>query len=137
MPLSEREQRLLKELEQQLQTEDPSFASSLQESPVGGKFNVRNLVLGLLLAVVGLGVLIVGIYQQLIPVGILGFLVMGAGVYFATAGGPASPKPGGGSGGSSNGGGSGGSGPKSSTPSPSGGSFMSSMEEKWEKRRQQ
>ncbi|WP_150463121.1 DUF3040 domain-containing protein [Nesterenkonia ebinurensis] len=136
MPLSEREQRLLKELEQQLQTEDPSFASSLEESPVGGKFNVRNLVLGLLVTVVGIGVLILGIYQQLIPVGILGFIVMGAGVYFATAGGPSVPRSGGNSG-NGNGGGSGGTGPRAPAPSPSGGSFMSSMEEKWEKRRQQ
>ncbi|MGO1522530.1 MAG: DUF3040 domain-containing protein [Nesterenkonia sp.] len=135
MPLSEREQRMLKELEDQLQSEDPSFASSLQEAPVG-TFNVRNLVLGLLVAVAGIGVLVFGIYQQWIPVGIVGFLIMGAGVYFATAGGAGSSSSnGGGNGGS--GGGSGGSGPRSSAPSPSGGSFMSSMEEKWEQRRQQ
>lgn len=135
MPLSEREQRMLRELEEQLQTEDPSFASSLQDAPVG-KVNVRNLVLGLLVAVVGVGVLILGIYQQWIPVGILGFLVMGAGVYFATTGGASSPNNGGGNGNGGNGG-SGGSGPRSSAPSPSGGAFMSSLEEKWEQRRQQ
>lgn len=135
MPLSEREQRMLRELEEQLQTEDPSFVSSLQEAPVG-KFNVRNLVLGLLVAVVGIGVLILGIYQQWIPVGILGFLVMGAGVYFATTGGASGSNNGGGNGNGGNGG-SGGSGPRSSAPSPSGGAFMSSLEQKWEQRRQQ
>lgn len=136
MPLSEREQRMLKELEDQLQSEDPSFASSLQEAPVG-TFNVRNLVLGLLVAVAGIGVLVFGIYQQWIPVGIVGFLIMGAGVYFATAGGAGSSSSNGGGGGNGgSGGGSGGSGPRSSAPSPSGG-FMSSMEEKWEQRRQQ
>jgi hypothetical protein len=134
MPLSEREQRLLKELEQQLQSDDPGFASSLEDSPVGGAFNVRNLVLGLLVTVVGVGVLIVGIYQQWIPLGILGFLIMGAGVYFATAGGSVGPKKGNGGGGNG-GGGSGGSGPRSSTPSPSGGNFMSTLEQKWEERR--
>lgn len=135
MPLSEREQRMLKDLEEQLQTEDPSFVSSLQEAPVG-KFNVRNLVLGLLVAVAGIGVLLLGIYQQWIPVGILGFLVMGAGVYFATTGG-ASGSANNGGGGSGGAGGSGGSGPRSSAPSPSGGAFMSSLEQKWEQRRQQ
>lgn len=134
MPLSEREQRMLKELEEQLQTEDPSFVSSLQEAPVG-KFNVRHLVLGLLIAVVGIGVLILGIYQQWIPVGILGFLIMGGGVYFATTGGASGADRNGGNGNGS--GGSGGSGPRSSAPSPSGGAFMSSLEEKWEQRRQQ
>lgn len=134
MPLSEREQRMLKELEEQLQTEDPSFVSSLQEAPVG-KFNVRHLVLGLLIAVVGIGVLILGIYQQWIPVGILGFLIMGGGVYFATTGGAPGADRNGGNGNGS--GGSGGSGPRSSAPSPSGGAFMSSLEEKWEQRRQQ
>lgn len=134
MPLSEREQRLLKELEEQLQTEDPSFASSLEDTAVG-TFNVRHLVLGLLVAVAGIGVLVFGIYQQWIPVGILGFLVMGAGVYFATTGGPSGKGRGNGNG-NNGGGGPGGSGPRTSTPSPSGG-FMTNLEEKWEQRRQQ
>lgn len=134
MPLSEREQRMLRDLEDQLQSEDPGFASSLQETPVG-QFNVRHLVLGLLIAVVGIVVLVVGIYQQWIPVGILGFVVMGGGVYYATTGGASGSR--GSGGGSGNGGGSGGSGPKSSAPSPSGGSFMANLEEKWEQRRQQ
>lgn len=136
MPLSEREQRMLKELEQQLQSDDPRFASSLEESAVGGSFNVRNLVLGLLVTVLGIGVLILGIYQQWIVLGIAGFVIMGAGVYFATTGGSASPKnkDNGGNGGS---GGSGGSGPRNSAPSPSGGAFMSNLEQKWEERRHQ
>ncbi|WP_022872327.1 DUF3040 domain-containing protein [Nesterenkonia alba] len=134
MPLSEREQRLLKELEEQLQTEDPGFASSLQE-PASGRFNVRNLVLGLLVALVGIGVLVFSIYQQWIPVGIVGFLLMGAGAYFATTGGGRSSDNGQGPSGPGSGGG--GSGPRSSAPSPSGSSFMASFEEKWEQRRQQ
>lgn len=136
MPLSEREQRMLKELEQQLQSDDPRFASSLEESPVGGSLNVRNLVLGLLVAVVGVGALIFGIYQQWIPLGIAGFLIMGGGAYFATAGGGAGSKNTG-NGGNGGSGGSGGSGPRNSEPSPSGGAFMSNLEQKWEERRQQ
>lgn len=134
MPLSEREQRMLKELEEQLQTEDPSFASSLQDVPVG-KLNIRHLILGVLVAIAGIATLIFGIYQQWVPVGILGFLVMGAGVYFATSGGvPHSRSRGNGG---SGGGGNGGSGPNPPASSPSGGSFMSNLEQKWEQRRQQ
>lgn len=136
MPLSEREQRMLKELEQQLQSDDPRFASSLEESAVGESLNVRNLVLGLLVAVVGVGALIFGIYQQWIPLGIAGFLIMGGGAYFATAGGGAGSKNTG-NGGNGGSGGSGGSGPRNSEPSPSGGAFMSNLEQKWEERRQQ
>lgn len=137
MALSEREQRMLQELEEQLQSEDPSFASSLQQTPAG-LLNVRNLVIGLLIAVVGIGVLILGIYQQWIPVGVLGFVVMGGGIYLATTGGSQGESASGRDSGGHNGGGSGGSGPSNPrTPSPSGGKFMSSLEEKWEQRRQQ
>lgn len=133
MPLSEREQRMLKELEEQLQSEDPGFATSMQEAPTG-KVNIRNLVLGLLVAVLGLVVLLFSIYSQWIPVGVVGFLVMGAGVYFATTGGSNSGSPRGDSGGG--GGGGGGGGPRGTTPSPSG-SFMSGLEQRWEERRRQ
>ena len=135
MPLSEREQRMLKELEEQLQSEDPSFASSMQEAPAG-TLNVRNLVLGLLVAVVGIGVLIFGISNQWIWLGVIGFLIMGLGVYFATTGGPSDSDSSADGGSGGNGGGGGGGGPRSSTPSPSG-SFMSGLEQRWEERRRQ
>ncbi|MCH8561714.1 DUF3040 domain-containing protein [Nesterenkonia sp. YGD6] len=132
MPLSEREQRMLKQLEEQLQSEDPSFASSMQDSPTG-KLNVRNIVLGALVAVLGIVVLLVSIYNQWIPVGVIGFLIMGAGVYYATTGGTSGNSRGNGGG---NGGGGGGGGPRSSAPSPSG-NFMTGLEQRWEERRRQ
>lgn len=126
MALSEREQQMLQELEEQLQSEDPTFAHSMEDAPTG-RVNVRNLVLGLLIAVAGLGVLLFSIYSQWIPVGVLGFLIMGAGVYYATTGG--APSNGSGtSRGKGNGGGSGGSGgggPRSSEPNPSSSLFSS------------
>lgn len=134
MPLSEREQRMLKQLEEQLQSEDPSFASSMQDSPAG-KLNVRNVVLGALVAVLGIVVLLLGIYNQWIIVGVIGFLIMGAGVYYATTGGTSGNSRGNGSGGNGGGGGGGG-GPRSSTPSPSG-TFMTGLEQRWEERRRQ
>ncbi|EXF25195.1 membrane protein [Nesterenkonia sp. AN1] len=136
MPLSEREQRMLKQLEEQLQSEDPSFASSMQDSP-SGTLNVRNIVLGALVAVLGIVVLLLSIYNQWIPVGVIGFLIMGAGVYYATTGGTSGNSRGNGSGGNGgNGGGGGGGGPRSSTPSPSG-NFMTGLEQRWEERRRQ
>ncbi|MGJ9405613.1 DUF3040 domain-containing protein [Nesterenkonia aurantiaca] len=137
MPLSEREQRMLKQLEEQLQSEDPSFASSMQDSP-SGTLNVRNIVLGALVAVLGIVVLLLSIYNQWIPVGVIGFLIMGAGVYYATTGGTSGNSRGNGSGGNggNGGGGGGGGGPRSSTPSPSG-NFMTGLEQRWEERRRQ
>lgn len=135
MALSEREQQLLNEMEAQLQSEDPSLASSMQE-PAVGKLNVRNLVLGVLGTVVGIVILLVGIYQQLIPVGVIGFLIMGGGVYLATTIGNGSSEGTDRRGGGGGSGGSGGSGPRNSAPSPSG-SFMNNLEQKWDERRQQ
>jgi len=133
MPLSEREQRMLKQLEDQLQSEDPSFASSMQDTPTG-KLNVKNLVLGAIIAVAGIVVLLLGIYNQWVPVGVIGFLIMGAGVYYATTGGASGNTRGNGSGGNGGGGG----GPRSSAPSPSGsGTFMTGLEQRWEERRRQ
>lgn len=127
MALSEREQQMLQELEEQLQSEDPTFASSMEDAPTG-RVNVRNLVLGLLIAVAGLVVLLFSIYSQWIPVGVLGFLIMGAGVYFATTGGASSNGSGSSQGKGGNGGGSGGSGgggPRNSAPNPSSSLFSS------------
>lgn len=48
-------------------------------------------MLGALLAVVGLAVLLLGITEAGIAVGVVGFLVMGAGVYYATTRGRKNP----------------------------------------------
>ena len=78
MPLSEHEQRLLEEMERSLYQNDADFVAK-----VGGKRArpaYRSIVLGILLAVVGVGVLVAGVFFQLPLVGILGFVVMFAGV---------------------------------------------------------
>ena len=93
MALSEHEQRLLDQLEQQLHAEDPKFANSMATS-AGRGISTRRIVLGALMAVVGLAVLLLGITEAGIAVGVVGFLVMGAGVYYATTRGRKSaPKP--------------------------------------------
>ena len=82
MPLSEHEQRLLEQLEKQLH-EDHRFASTMKSASTAGNYSTRNLALGALIGIVGLGVLIYGVSSQLIIVGVLGFIIMFGGVYLA------------------------------------------------------
>ncbi|WP_129360964.1 MULTISPECIES: DUF3040 domain-containing protein [Micrococcaceae] len=88
MPLSEHEQKLLEQLEQQLNAEDPAFAQSMDSeasSPrTSGGISIRHLVLGIVIAVVGLAGVLVGVASKLIIVGVVGFVLMGLGVYIAT-----------------------------------------------------
>ncbi|WP_427008106.1 DUF3040 domain-containing protein [Pseudarthrobacter sp. H2] len=83
MPLSEHEQKLLEQLEKQLHEDDPKFASSMGSDP-GRSWSTRHLVIGVLAGLAGIGLLLAGVWMQIILVGVLGFVVMGAGVYFAT-----------------------------------------------------
>lgn len=124
MPLSEHEQQLLAQLEKQLHQEDPRFASTMQPEPTRGRGSKRNVVLGVVIAVVGLGVVLAGVAADLIILGVLGFIVMGVGVYvaFIPAGGnPGDSRPTG----SKRGG---------STKSSSG--FLQNLEQKWDQRNQ-
>lgn len=84
MPLSEHEQKLLEQLEKQLNA-DHEFTSSFESASATGGFSPRNLVLGAIGAVVSIVILLLGINQQLIIVGVLGFLLMCASVYFAVS----------------------------------------------------
>lgn len=121
MALSEHEQRLLDQLEQQLHADDPKFAHSMA-SDSRKSMSTRRLVIGALITIAGIFVLLAGIVWQAILVGVLGFLIMGGGVYFATTkskqvevdqpvGKPAKTPTGGKSG------------------------FMSSLEDKWDERK--
>ncbi|MFW0107958.1 DUF3040 domain-containing protein [Rothia sp. P7181] len=86
MPLSEREQQLLAQLEQQLNAEDPKFASSMSSSETSSvvTYSARHLVLGVLIALVGLGVVLAGVSTKLILLGVFGCVITGVGVYVAT-----------------------------------------------------
>lgn len=118
MPLSEHEQRLLEQLEKQLH-EDHRFASTMKTVSNAGNYSTRNLALGALIGIVGIGVLIAGISSQLIIVGVLGFIVMFGGVYLALSrkiGSGATRSPEG-------------------VKSPQKSGFMSDLENKWEQRK--
>lgn len=120
MALSEYEQRLLDQLEQQLHADDPKFAHSM-ESGSGGSASTRRIVLGALIGVAGIMVLLAGVWNQMIIIGVVGFLIMGAGVYFATL--------------RSSGRGAGTPAGNPTRTTPSRGGFMSSLEEKWDQRK--
>ncbi len=122
MALSEHEQRLLDQLEQQLHADDPKFAHSMASS-TQRSMSTRRIVLGSLITVAGLAVLLLGITNQFIPVGVAGFLIMGAGVYYATTRTKVTgTAPGVGA-----------SAKTASTPRSS--SFLSNLEEKWDERK--
>ena len=119
MPLSEHEQKLLEQLEKQLHEDDPKFASSMG-SDQGRSWSTRHLVIGVLGTLAGILLLLTGVWLQNIFVGVLGFVVMGAGVYFATM---RSGVAGGGK-----------SGDAAGKPRKTSSSFMSNLEERWDER---
>ena len=121
MPLSEHEQRLLEEMERSLYQNDADFVAKVGGRR--GKPAYRTIILGILLAIAGVGILITGVFVQQPIVGILGFVVMFAGVLLAIAPGkrvapdPDAPTQ---------------SGSKSGRTSQAG--FMDKLNDRWDKR---
>lgn len=122
MPLSEQEQRLLDEMERHLMRNDADVVSAPRD---GRTLSYRNIVYGTILVLLGLGGLIVGVSQQLIVVGVIGFVVMLGGVIFAVTPGKASGKV-----------------PvepdvsRARAPKQSSASFMDRMNDRWDKRQE-
>lgn len=123
MPLSEQEQRLLDEMERNLYQNDADFVATV--GAVRGRTNYRGIILGVVLVVAGIGVLIAGVNLSLLIVGVLGFVVMFAGVILALT--PTRlPKEG----------------ARPATPSAPrtsarrSGGFMDNLNERWEKRQE-
>ncbi len=134
MPLSEHEQKLLEQMERALYAEDPRFASHMKGS--ASSPNRRRIIVGVSGALAGLAIVVAGVATEIIALGVLGFVVMVAGVAWAATpprksgpdlkvvpgGAPTAPT-----------GGRHGR-PKSKGPKP-GGSFTQRMEERWDRRR--
>ena len=122
MPLSDREQQLLEQMERALIEEDPRFATSMRGGP-GQARNRRRLAIG-----IG-GVLLLGVTTKLVVVGAIGFALMVAAVVYAvterrtplkavpTSGQPQRPAP------------------RARKKSSGTGTFMSRLEQRWEQRR--
>jgi len=127
VPLSDNEQRLLEQMERALYAEDPKFASAMR----GGNRRpgaIRRLVIGAVAVVLGLAVLVFGVAQKQVLLGVLGFVCMLAGTAYAVSsqrrGGPVGVVG------------------ASGTVRPAGGarrrghaSFMQRLEQRWDRRR--
>lgn len=83
MPLSEREQRLLEEMERNLYHNDAEFVASVGSRR--GKPNYTLIVVGILAGLIGIGVIVTGVALRLPVVGIAGFVVMFVGALLAVA----------------------------------------------------
>ena len=83
MPLSEQEQRLLEEMERSLYQNDADFVATV--SPRRGRPNYTILVVGVLVALLGVATLVAGVIIHQPLVGVLGFAVMFVGVLLAVA----------------------------------------------------
>ena len=82
VPLSDREKRLLEEMEAALLTEDPRLVSALSsKAPVSPSRN--RIMVGAGLVLLGLITLFGGLISQVTPIGILGFLFALGGVIIA------------------------------------------------------
>lgn len=75
MPLSEEELRLLEQMERALVEEDPKFASTLRGTSLRSMARRRAILAGVCF-VAGVAIMMTGVVANLIPVGIIGFLVM-------------------------------------------------------------
>ena len=89
MALSDYERQMLEELEAQLADEDPSFAKTMKPesvSPSGKRqISLRHIVLGMIIAVLGIALLVFSIALPFIPLGVFGVLVMGFGFWYASS----------------------------------------------------
>ncbi|RFA13316.1 hypothetical protein B7R21_08065 [Subtercola boreus] len=129
MPLSEQEQKLLDEMERSLYHNDADFVSAVGAGR--GRLSYGSLVLGVLLAIVGLAVVIVGVVIHIPLIGILGFAVMFTGVLVALRPSRSLGRMRGGS--SSSGTGSAGApGPQRGTANRAG--FMDRLNDRWDDR---
>ncbi len=122
MPLSEQEQRLLDEMERHLMSNDTDVVTAPSRA-----LSYRNIVLGSIMVLAGLGALVVGVSIGFntgflgIAIGVVGFLLMVGGVVFAVtptrgaaATAPTAAKP--------------------RAARASGSSFMDRMNERWDRR---
>lgn len=118
MPLSEHEQKLLSQMEQQLLADDPRFASAMRGSH-GVARGGKRLAIAVTGLVVGLGCLIAAVAQGWAWLAVPGFLLMLGGVYYGISR-PRLPAA------------------SASARAPrtaSGGSLINRLEQRWDRRR--
>jgi len=85
--LSDREQKLLEQMEKALYAEDPKFASSLRRSGLTiAPGERRHVILGLISLVAGLALVFGSVVSKMVIVGIPGFLLVLTGFVFIARG---------------------------------------------------
>lgn len=82
MPLSEYEQRILEQMEEQLRSEDPDLAARVTSARPR---NSKNVLLGIVAVLAGLALLVIGVASGHYWVSILGFIGAFAGIVWATS----------------------------------------------------
>ncbi len=75
MPLSDHEQRLLDEIEQALYAEDPKFAATVRKARTRSRAR-RSAALCVLGALVGFGLVLVGLITNVIVLSVVGFVLV-------------------------------------------------------------
>lgn len=118
MALSDREQQLLEQMERALASEDPRFASALGGS-MTNRMATKSIGIAVIGVVVGIGSLLAAVTLSIPALGVVGFLAIVAGFYFANLGAksnPATQKQG------------------TSTKAPTSGGFMQGLEDRWDRR---
>lgn len=78
MPLSEKEQRLLEEMERGLYQNDADFVATVGSH--NSRPNYRWIVIGILVGILGVGGIIAGVVSHIPAIGIIGFVIMFIGV---------------------------------------------------------
>ncbi|MBF4458671.1 MULTISPECIES: DUF3040 domain-containing protein [unclassified Pseudoclavibacter] len=125
MALSEQEQRLLDEMERSFYQNDADVVSTSPRS--GAAVTTRAVVVAFLSVAVGIGVVVAGVATNIPVLGVVGFVLMLAGVVYAFA----APK-----GGSSQSDPLPTGRPSSKSGDSSDGSFMDKLGNRWDKRQQ-
>lgn len=82
MGLTEREQKLLEELERGLAESEPALAQKFREPNAASP---RRLIAGALLALAGLSILVFAVMTQIVVIGVIAFLVMLGGLFLASS----------------------------------------------------
>lgn len=118
MALSDREQQLLEQMERALASEDPRFASALGGS-MTNRMATKSIGIAVLGVVIGIGSLLAAVSLSIPVLGVLGFLAIVAGFYFANLGAKLSPTAGN---------------PGAAKKAPTSGGFMQGLEDRWDRR---
>lgn len=84
MPLSEHEQRVLEDIERRLHEEDPQFAREARRAVPVFASERRRIRIGIAVAVAGLFLLFAFLATGSLPVGVVAFATMVAGIVIAS-----------------------------------------------------